>query len=112
MVFKVEDIIINMSVGQCVSVLNYIFVLCIVLYGDCEKEFNCFINEMCDKCDEKYELNNCVFVVLFFFVNISKECYCVEFSELMSDEVIVFIGVMNYFCVVVSLFLKWLVMLN
>lgn len=110
MAFKAEDITINMSAGQRASALNHISVLRTALYGDCEKELNRFINEMRDKRDEKYELNNRVLAALFFLANISKERHCVEFSELTSDEVTALIGVMNHLRAVVSLFPKRLTM--
>lgn len=112
MAFKAEDITINMSAGQRASALNHISVLRTALYGDCEKELNRFINEMRDKRDEKYELNNRVLAALFFLANISKERHCVEFSELTSDEVTALIGVMNHLRAVVSLFPKRLAMPN
>ncbi|MCW6234234.1 DUF5347 domain-containing protein [Klebsiella pneumoniae] len=71
-----------------------------------------FLNEMRDKRDEKYELNNRVLAALFFLANISKERHCVEFSELTSDEVTALIGVMNHLRAVVSLFPKRLAMPN
>ncbi|MDZ3645555.1 DUF5347 domain-containing protein, partial [Klebsiella pneumoniae] len=72
MAFKAEDITINMSAGQRASALNHISVLRTALYGDCEKELNRFINEMRDKRDEKYELNNRVLAALFFLANIRE----------------------------------------
>ncbi len=66
MAFKAEDITIKMSAGQRASALNHISVLRTALYGDCEKELNRFINEMRDKRDEKYELNNRVLAAFFF----------------------------------------------
>ncbi|HAT3644845.1 TPA: DUF5347 domain-containing protein [Raoultella ornithinolytica] len=106
MAFKAEDITANMSAGQRASALNHISALRSVLYGDRNKELNRFVNDMRNKRDEKYELNNRALGALFFLANISKERHGVEFSELTSDEVTALIGVMNHLRAVVSLFPK------
>lgn len=106
MAFKAEDITANMSAGQRASALNHISALRSVLHGDRNKELNRFVNDMRNKRDEKYELNNRALGALFFLANISKERHGVEFSELTSDEVTALIGVMNHLRAVVSLFPK------
>lgn len=45
-------------------------------------------------------------------VKILVECYSISINELIIDEKWELIKVMNYFCVVVSLFFRWLIMLN
>lgn len=113
MAIEGDSMLVELSAGQRVSVLNHVALIrAQMMGGNCEKDMARFFSEMRDVTDSNYQENKRALSAILFLANIGKDRHDVDFSELTTDEKTALIRAMNHLKAVVSLFPKRLALPN